>query len=125
MCVEHLLISLVYHQFDIPAVWCCCLALQDTVETVMSILGMHPCEGTEAVPPHARSHTVLLSGQMPGDERALVRWVWSGATNVCCAGSYSSSKGMMLVLSVAWVCWYGFYGRYGVQPGAGHILVKA
>lgn len=47
--------------------------LQDTVETVMSILGMHPCEGTEAVPPHARSHTVLLSGQFPGDERALVR----------------------------------------------------
>lgn len=41
----------------------------------MSILGMHPCEGTEAVPPHARSHTVLLSGQFPGDERALVRWV--------------------------------------------------
>jgi coatomer protein complex subunit gamma len=49
--------------------------VQDTVETVMSILGMHPCEGTEAVPPHARSHTVLLSGQFPGDERALVRWV--------------------------------------------------
>lgn len=47
--------------------------LQDTVETVMSILGMHPCEGTEAVPPHARSHTVLLSGQFPSEERALVR----------------------------------------------------
>lgn len=39
----------------------------------MSILGMHPCEGTEAVPPHARSHTVLLSGQFPSEERALVR----------------------------------------------------
>jgi hypothetical protein len=49
--------------------------LQDTVETVMSILGMQPCEGTEAVPPNARSHTVLLSGQFPGDERALVRCV--------------------------------------------------
>lgn len=51
----------------------CGLVLQDTVETVMGILGMHPCEGTEAVPPHARSHTVLLAGQFPGDERALVR----------------------------------------------------
>lgn len=48
-------------------------ALQDTVETVMGILGMHPCEGTEAVPPNARSHTVLLAGQLPGDVRALVR----------------------------------------------------
>lgn len=47
--------------------------LQDTVETVMGILGMQPCEGTEAVPPNARSHTVLLAGQFPGDERALVR----------------------------------------------------
>lgn len=48
---------------------------QDTVETVMAILGMHPCEGTEAVPPHARSHTVLLAGQFPSEERALVRCV--------------------------------------------------
>jgi coatomer protein complex subunit gamma len=39
----------------------------------MSILGMQPCEGSEAVPPHARSHTVLLSGQLPSQERALVR----------------------------------------------------
>jgi coatomer protein complex subunit gamma len=39
----------------------------------MGILGMHPCEGTEAVPPNARSHTVLLAGQFPGDTRALVR----------------------------------------------------
>eukprot|EP00775_Hariotina_reticulata_P012870 gene12870-12996_t len=46
--------------------------LQDTVETVMGILGMQACEGTEAVPPHARSHSVLLAGQFPGDERALV-----------------------------------------------------
>jgi hypothetical protein len=39
----------------------------------MAILGMQPAEGSEAVPPHARSHTVLLAGQLPGDERALVR----------------------------------------------------
>lgn len=51
------------------------LLLQDTVETVMAILGMQACEGTEAVPPHARSHTVLLAGQFPTEERALVRWV--------------------------------------------------
>ncbi|KAF8072392.1 Coatomer subunit gamma [Scenedesmus sp. PABB004] len=35
-------------------------SLQDTVETVMGILGMQP-------------HTVLLAGALPGDERALVR----------------------------------------------------
>ena len=39
----------------------------------MGILGMQPCEGTEAVPPNARSHAVLLSGSFPGDRPALVR----------------------------------------------------
>eukprot|EP00879_Flechtneria_rotunda_P033708 GHRR01037406.1.p1 GENE.GHRR01037406.1~~GHRR01037406.1.p1 ORF type:complete len:112 (-),score=14.06 GHRR01037406.1:124-459(-) len=61
----------------------CTLSLQDTVETVMGILGMNPCEGTEAVPPHARSHTVLLAGIFPGDERALVRWVVSQSRLPC------------------------------------------
>lgn len=32
----------------------------------MGILGMQACEGTEAVPPNARSHTVLLSGMLVG-----------------------------------------------------------
>ena len=76
----------------------------------MSILGMHPCEGTEAVPPHARSHTVLLSGQFPGDERALVRWVellllghsrlladllgvpWHRLLNACCCVQHASNR---------------------------------
>lgn len=40
--------------------------LQETVEAVMSTLGMQPCEGTEAVPPNARSHTVLLAGLFVG-----------------------------------------------------------
>jgi hypothetical protein len=38
------------------------LAEQDAVEAVISILGMAACDGTDAVPPNARSHTVLLSG---------------------------------------------------------------
>ena len=40
--------------------------LQEAVEAVIAILGMHPCEGTEAVPPNARSHTTLLSGMFVG-----------------------------------------------------------
>ena len=46
--------------------------LQETVETLVGILGMLPAEGTEAVPPNARSHTVLLSGSFPAGG-ALVR----------------------------------------------------
>lgn len=34
---------------------------------------MQACEGTDAVPPNARSHTVLLAGEFPGDVQALVR----------------------------------------------------
>ena len=33
------------------------------MEAVISILGMSACDGTDAVPPNARSHTVLLSGE--------------------------------------------------------------
>ena len=47
--------------------------LQETAEAVVAILGMCPCEGSEAVPPNARSHTLLLSGAFPGGRRALVR----------------------------------------------------
>ena len=39
------------------------LGKQDAVEAVISILGMSACDGTDAVPPNARSHTVLLSGK--------------------------------------------------------------
>ena len=41
------------------------LCVQDAVEAVISILGMSACDGTDAVPPNARSHTVLLSGIAP------------------------------------------------------------
>jgi coatomer protein complex subunit gamma len=40
---------------------------------VMQILGMTPCEGTEAVPPNARSHAVLLSGRLCGRGAVLLR----------------------------------------------------
>ena len=46
---------------------------QDAVEAVISILGMAPCDGTDAVPPNARSHTVLLSGHFVGGVPALAR----------------------------------------------------
>jgi coatomer protein complex subunit gamma len=34
---------------------------------------MQACEGTDAVPPNARSHTLLLSGTVVGDVQVLVR----------------------------------------------------
>lgn len=48
-------------------------SLEEAVEAVMSILGMQPCEGTEAVPPNARSHTTLLSGVFVGNVPVLIR----------------------------------------------------
>lgn len=39
----------------------------------MAILDMTPCEGSEAVPPLARSHTVLMAGQLADGQRALLR----------------------------------------------------
>lgn len=49
------------------------MVFQDAVEAVIGILGMQPCDGTDAVPPNARSHTVLLSGVFVGYVQALVR----------------------------------------------------
>lgn len=46
---------------------------QDAVEAVGRILGMQACEGTDAVPPNARSHTLLLAGTVVGDVQVLVR----------------------------------------------------
>ncbi len=43
--------------------------LQEAVEAVIGTLGMQPCEGTEAVPPNARSHTVLLAGTFVGNQQ--------------------------------------------------------
>ncbi|GAX76799.1 hypothetical protein CEUSTIGMA_g4245.t1 [Chlamydomonas eustigma] len=47
--------------------------LQEAVEAVINTFGMQPCEGTEAVPPNARSHTVLMSGIFVGNQQVLVR----------------------------------------------------
>lgn len=41
--------------------------LQEAVEAVTSIFGMAACEGSDAVPPNARSHTLLLAGSVIGD----------------------------------------------------------
>ena len=43
------------------------------MEAVIQTMGMQPCEGTEAVPPNARSHTVLLAGTFVGNQAVLVR----------------------------------------------------
>lgn len=53
---------------------------QEAVEAVIGTLGMQPCEGTEAVPPNARSHTVLLAGIFLGDQQVSM-WgrLWLGA----------------------------------------------
>jgi len=48
-------------------------SLEEAVDAVTQILGMAPCEGSEAVPPNARSHATLLSGTFVGDVRVLVR----------------------------------------------------
>ena len=48
-------------------------SLQDAVEAVARTLGMAPCEGSDAVPPNARSHTLLLSGVVVGEAQVLVR----------------------------------------------------
>lgn len=44
-----------------------CRQLQDAVEALTSILGMAASEGSDAVPPNARSHTLLLAGKLIGD----------------------------------------------------------
>ncbi|CAI8616930.1 unnamed protein product [Vicia faba] len=48
-------------------------SLSEAVNTVINLLGMQPCEGTEVVPPNSRSHTCLLSGVFIGGVKVLVR----------------------------------------------------
>lgn len=48
-------------------------SLQDAVETVVRLFGMAVCDGSDAVPPNARSHAVALSGTVVGDAQVLVR----------------------------------------------------
>uniref|UniRef100_A0A5B6YRA2 Coatomer subunit gamma n=1 Tax=Davidia involucrata TaxID=16924 RepID=A0A5B6YRA2_DAVIN len=48
-------------------------SLAEAVSTVINLLGMQPCEGTEVVPNNSRSHTCLLSGVFIGNVKVLVR----------------------------------------------------
>ncbi|RVW16858.1 Coatomer subunit gamma-2 [Vitis vinifera] len=48
-------------------------SLAEAVSTVISLLGLQPCEGTEVVPSNSRSHTCLLSGVFIGNMKVLVR----------------------------------------------------
>ena len=48
-------------------------SLQDAVVAVMDTLGLAACEGTEAVPPNARSHVCLLNGLAVGNMKVLAR----------------------------------------------------
>ena len=48
-------------------------SISDALAAVMSTLGLAPCEGSDAVAPHARSHTALLSGVFLGGTQVLVR----------------------------------------------------
>lgn len=47
--------------------------LQDAVEALQKIMGMAACEGSDVVPPHARSHTLLLSGTLVPNTPVLVK----------------------------------------------------
>ena len=59
------------------------------MEAVISILGMSACDGTDAVPPNARSHTVLLSGEplSPAVDSLVSPVCWEAACN-CDAGAF-------------------------------------
>ncbi|XP_022898578.1 coatomer subunit gamma-2 isoform X1 [Olea europaea var. sylvestris] len=48
-------------------------SLAESVNTVINLLGMQPCEGTEVVPSNSRSHSCLLSGLYIGNVKVLVR----------------------------------------------------
>jgi len=48
-------------------------SLAEAVSAVINLLGMQPCEGTEAVPNNSRSHSCLLSGVYIGNVKVLAR----------------------------------------------------
>ena len=56
--------------------------LQQAAETVISIFGCQPCEGTEVVPPNSRSHSTLLSGTCIGNKQVLMQ-VNFGIDDLC------------------------------------------
>ncbi|KAH0977361.1 hypothetical protein GBA52_027080 [Prunus armeniaca] len=48
-------------------------SLTEAVNTVINLLGLQPCEGTEVLASNSRSHTCLLSGVYIGNVKVLVR----------------------------------------------------
>ncbi len=50
---------------------CCTLCISSTCKDQAFLVQV--CEGTDAVPPNARSHSALLSGVFIGDATSLVR----------------------------------------------------
>ena len=56
--------------------------MQEAVEAVIGTLGMQPCEGTEAVPPNARSHTALLAGIFVGYQQVGFPCIISSSVKV-------------------------------------------
>jgi coatomer subunit gamma len=47
--------------------------LQEAVEALQGIMGMATCEGSDVVPPNARSHTLMLAGKVVSDVPVVVR----------------------------------------------------
>jgi len=66
------------------------LSAADAVETVIEYLGMRPVEKTGTVPADKATHTLLLSGNLMGMTRILVR----------CRLVYSSATGVTMEMSV-------------------------
>lgn len=83
-------------------------SLQDAVEAVVRLLGMAAAEGSDAVPPNARSHAVSLAGTVVGDGQVLVRLNFGidAAQNVAMkmavrSGSQETSEGIHVIIQEA------------------------
>ncbi len=48
-------------------------SVQEAVETVIELMGMSTCDGTDMVPPNARSHAVSMAGTVVGDVDVFIR----------------------------------------------------
>ena len=67
-------------------------SLADAVEAVLGVLGLAAAGGSDAVPPNARSHTVCVSGSLPGGVPALAR-VQFGADAARCVALKLTARG--------------------------------
>jgi coatomer subunit gamma len=82
--------------------------LQDAVEAIVRLMGMAACEGSDAVPPNARSHAAMLAGTLVGDVQVLVRLNFGidAGRNVAMkmavrSDSPETSEGVHLIISEA------------------------